>query len=212
MKSREEELLLEYSVSKLCHDLAGTIGGIANSIEFLSDDNPALREHAELLLKNTAKQLMDQFQFFRKLYGYVDIELSGILYQFLELAVNYLQYQKIEVKFDQKNIQEFNESISGINAKIIINTLYLLSKYLIGGGSISLKIENNDSMVFNIKGQNIKFDNIIEEIINNKIPEISVNTVTAQILYILKLINYAQLKFSLIEKKSEEITLTLTKI
>lgn len=56
--------------SRLCHDLAGPIGALQNSLELLAeDDDPALREQALDLVAMASSQASRKLRFFRLVFG-----------------------------------------------------------------------------------------------------------------------------------------------
>lgn len=206
---QEDILLAEYLSTKLCHDLAGNIGAIANSVELISE--PALREQAEELLKQASSQLMDRIQFFRKLYSYTDINMTGELYQLLELAKNYLLHRKIKLLFDEEELNKLS-NINNSHSKIIINVIYLCSNCLISGGEMNLSLAKDESLLLFLRGRILKFDQIIEDIIFNAKAEVVFDNKIIQAIYTSKLINKAKyLKFSLEKEEKDQLTFKLTK-
>lgn len=63
-------VLVAQLCSKLCHDLAGTIGAIANGAELLADEDDAdIREQALGLLAQSAEQAARRLKFYRIAFG-----------------------------------------------------------------------------------------------------------------------------------------------
>lgn len=56
--------------SKVCHDLISPVGALSNGVEVLAeDDDPEMREHALVLLENSAAQAAAKLKFARLAYG-----------------------------------------------------------------------------------------------------------------------------------------------
>ena len=56
--------------SKVCHDLISPVGALSNGVEVLAEDNdPEMREHAMMLLENSAAQAAAKLKFARLAYG-----------------------------------------------------------------------------------------------------------------------------------------------
>ena len=56
--------------SKVCHDLISPVGALSNGVEVLAeDDDPERREHAMMLLENSAAQAAAKLKFARLAYG-----------------------------------------------------------------------------------------------------------------------------------------------
>jgi hypothetical protein len=211
MAKRNEEIgLAEHLASKLCHDIAGTIGGIINSVEFLDDGNSTFKQQAEALLKKASKQLGDQFHFFRKLFGNIDINSVVDCTDLLELANNYLQYHKVKLIYDEKTFQQVD--INGLKAKAIINIIYVCARCLIGHGEMHLQYGKDHSLALSLVGKNLKVDPAIEQIIlNGQVDQEELSALNAQVFYTAKLIKQAELKFSLETHEENKMVFKLTK-
>lgn len=69
-ESGADLVLVAQLCSKLCHDLAGTIGAIANGAELLADEDDAdIREQALGLLAQSAEQAARRLKFYRIAFG-----------------------------------------------------------------------------------------------------------------------------------------------
>lgn len=69
-ESGADLVLVAQLCSKLCHDLAGTIGAIANGAELLADeDDTDIREQALGLLAQSAEQAARRLKFYRIAFG-----------------------------------------------------------------------------------------------------------------------------------------------
>ena len=56
----------ELLCTRLCHDLTGPIGAIANGAEFLSDEGFDMQGQAIELISSSAAQAVSRLQFYRK--------------------------------------------------------------------------------------------------------------------------------------------------
>jgi histidine phosphotransferase ChpT len=61
--------IAEYMCSRICHDLIGPVGAIANGIEFLGGDGDDMARDALALLEESAGQAARRLEFFRIAFG-----------------------------------------------------------------------------------------------------------------------------------------------
>lgn len=70
MSAAEELDLIALICSRLCHDLAGSIGAVNNGVELLAEEtDPAMREEAIGLIAQSASDAARRLAFFRLAFG-----------------------------------------------------------------------------------------------------------------------------------------------
>ncbi len=62
--------LAEVLCARLCHDLAGPVGAVANGAELLEEDDPAMQGEATALMAGAAGQVAARLRFFRAAFGW----------------------------------------------------------------------------------------------------------------------------------------------
>ena len=111
--------LNEVYVTKMCHDLAGTIGTLGNTVELFEID-PSFVKEGTSLLKNSARVLSARLKFFRALLG-LDTEITT----------------KIGDEYLKTTAPLF--TINGVvSTRLQLAFLLLASEILIRGGVITL--------------------------------------------------------------------------
>ena len=55
--------------SRICHDLVGSVGAIANGLEVLEEDDGEMREAAFELLNRSVGEALARLKFFRLAFG-----------------------------------------------------------------------------------------------------------------------------------------------
>ncbi len=68
--SVESIRLAELLCARLCHDLAGPAGAIANGAELMGEDDPGMAQEAAALMAGAASQLSNRLRFFRAAFGW----------------------------------------------------------------------------------------------------------------------------------------------
>lgn len=111
--------LNEILVTKMCHDLAGSIGTLSNTTELL-DVDPSFVKEGTALLKQSTAVLVSRLKFFRALLG-----LETDIYP--ELARGYLQTLPMPVIVTGK-----------VCSRLHLVFVLLASEILIRGGSVEI--------------------------------------------------------------------------
>lgn len=134
----------EIFITKMCHDLAGTIGSLNNTAELLSIDKSFVDDGVPLLMQST-KALVSKLKFFRALLG-------------SEMAV------APEIAKDYLDALPMSITLQGIaSSRIQLAFVLFGSEILIRGGSIQLN-ENG----FTCCGKSILCDVVKKDILLKK--------------------------------------------
>ena len=155
--------IAELIITKLCHDLAGPIGGINNGVEMLNEDDESLKDTALELLNMSSGEALSRLQFFRFAYGTVDTESSVSIENIKLLVNNFFNIAKSKPVWE---ISEGVENFTKKHAKLLVNSILTVSTFMLKGGEIIIKIK---SVGFSISGKSekIKVDERIKSIFDN---------------------------------------------
>ncbi len=129
--------LSELLSARICHDLAGPAGAIANGAELLADDDPALAREAGDLLAGSADQLAARLRFFRAAFGWEGgapasaAEAAIIAQGFFKPLPG--QAARLEIAFAPLRGEPGKPFL-----KLLLNMILLASEALPRGGRISV--------------------------------------------------------------------------
>src|SRR5271156_4908152 len=68
-KKMSEYTFAELLCTRLCHDLTGPVGAVANGAEFMSEEGFEMQGQHLDLITSSAEQAVARLQFYRKAYG-----------------------------------------------------------------------------------------------------------------------------------------------
>lgn len=117
--------LNEIFVTKMCHDLAGSIGTLNNTTELL-DMDPSFAKDATALLKQSASVLVARLKFFRVLLG-LETEITS------DIAQNYLATLPMNITVE-----------GAVSSRLHLVFIMLAGEILIRGGMVQL---TNNSLI-----------------------------------------------------------------
>ena len=154
-KNLNQVFIMELLSARFFHDIAGSIGAIANSVEFLKEEDEAMRSQSISLLDESSDDLMSKFKLLRQAYSFSDSNMS-IADTKINIA-GYLARKKIALSWDLSHVYiENSADIERIN-KIISNIVIICVSSMLEGHLISIKIENkldiSDFIVVKIHGE-----------------------------------------------------------
>lgn len=132
---------------KICHDFAGSIGVIDNSIQLTKSKD--YQEKATDLIQSSANKLIGRLQFYRHLYS-IPFDNNPIrVTEINELSNNFLKFHNYTIKltFEELKTLSVQDSLS----KIIMCIILIASNNLKQDGTINLKYKKSDDNFINIK-------------------------------------------------------------
>ena len=141
--------------SLICHDLAGSIGVIDNSLDLINPEElTSFTKDDYHFVSKAAKQAIIQIKFIRTVFGNSSNSIS--FNEAFELSKLYLGLKKIQLFWN-------NDSVAKeIEAKLIMSILYGSKIILPYGGSIKILQKNSSDFEIKLKGEKvIYFENII---------------------------------------------------
>jgi histidine phosphotransferase ChpT len=170
----------QFIATKLCHDLAGSIGAINSALEFIESDKPEMKQKAFSLIKMSSEQSVHRLVFFRNAYGIAKHQGEANLDEIKIIASDYFKYSKVKLIFSEKYFHLQDVFISSNQGKLMLCTIHHAYLSLIHGGEVIVTIEKEqDDIVVKISasGQSPKIDIEKNEILNGDRSLIDLSTV-----------------------------------
>lgn len=162
----------QYIATKLCHDLAGTLGAINSGLDFISSDNNDMRDKALNLIKSSSEQSVNRLIFFRQTYGVAKDPGECNLDEIKKTASDYFLSSKVKLDFHEKYFHVKDVYISANVGKLLLCLVHHAYLALIHGGEVKVVIDNNDGkqrIIISAIGTSPKIDNEKIDILNGKI-------------------------------------------
>ena len=166
--------LQEFLAAKFTHDLAGIMGALDNSVEFLESKNSEIHNKAHNLIKQGTSQLISRLKFFRQCYGNVSLVGEADILSLIDIANNFYQGSKIELIWKLGNAELSHSMISPREGKLMLNILYICGTCLIKSGKITISCKERDNKSYiKISGTSelIKIENYIKKLLLERTKE-----------------------------------------
>lgn len=162
--------LSQYIATKLCHDLAGSLGAISNGLDFITSDNEEMKERAIELIKTSSEQSVDRLVFFRQTYGIAKHDGEANLDELKKVASDYLKASKVTLDFHEKYFHIPDIFISANLGKLILCLIHHAYLNLIHGGEIVVVVEKNNKtkILISARGPSPKLDEEKDAILTKK--------------------------------------------
>jgi len=130
--------------SRLCHDLVGPVGAVANGAELLAEGGQDMLDDATSLISNSAGQAVRRLRFYRIAFGASGAASIGWA-EALQTTSALLEDHKTELKLDGNEIPgEGGESL-GILIKVALNAILMVSAGIPRGGVMSVQLRGDQS-------------------------------------------------------------------
>lgn len=182
--------LAEMLCTRLCHDLTGPIGALANGAEFLADDDFSMQGQAVELISQSAEQAVNRLQFYRSAYGMVKTPGEAVLSDVKNLIYDFFSGTKVSLDWPDSLTDALNISISRKMARLLQNMAIIASSTLIRGGIVSIRIQEESGkkiVSVSASGLKVKWDTEQEQVIAGSIGIDDVKPSTVQLFYTTKL-------------------------
>lgn len=131
---------LELFCARICHDLVGPVGAIANGVELLAEDGAALDGEVVALIAGSARSASRRLQFFRGAFGAGNTVSGG---QPLEgaraLAMPFFEEGKLQLTWPAPPAGLEARADRG-RARLILNLLLVAADCLPRGGDLDVDI------------------------------------------------------------------------
>lgn len=180
----------ELMSSRFCHDLAGSIGAINNSIDFLDSKNEEMRNKAIDLVHFSSNQAINRVTFFRKAYGFASKDIEVNLGDIRILITAFLDATKLKIAFDKS---WDSTSVNSILGKLILNSALIVAASIMHRGLITLSIKDSSKVKIVADSESYKVSEELLDILKGKGKSIEKNTRNIQHFYtyeVAKSINY----------------------
>ena len=184
--------ILELLSARMFHDLAGPIGAIHNSIEFLEEDNnPVIKEKAIKIVKSSSDEAIIRLKFFRYAYGNVD-DNEVSLHDIKPLIQDFLIDKRFKLSWEETLDKPVNSYI----AKIIMNFIVIASMALIQGGSLNIT-HNNEGVKIVFQDKNVILSEDTKSLLKGDLTHITLTSTNIQIYYTYLMIQAAKAKITI---------------
>lgn len=168
MEEKHGLMLARLLATRLCHDLAGPLGGMNNGVEFLKDslteqsevvgaDNSMVAQSVDLLALSAGEGAA-KLQLFRQAYGIInqvggETEINALG----ELLTNYFTHGKISVAIDSGELTVISHEMR----QLVVNCVMLVSSQLLSGGKVDITLTSHSFEIVGSGGA-IKQDGALE--------------------------------------------------
>jgi histidine phosphotransferase ChpT len=183
--SASETKLMELLCTRLCHDITGPVGAIANGAEFLAEEDTGMQGQAIELITQSASEAVNRLQFYRMAYGRVGAKGEANIADCKEIIKKFFENGKISLDWPDHYTEAANVPITRNMARLIYNLVIMAAGTLIRGGVVSIRLTKDESenAVVSIaaNGMTIKWDEKVEKALRKtvKVDELEAATVQA---------------------------------
>jgi len=176
--------MAELLCTRLCHDLTGPIGAVNNGAEFLSEEGFNLQGQAVELIISSANAAVVRLQFYRMAYGIVRDHGEASLADKKKMAVDFFADTKITLDWPDSHTDAAGISVSVKMARLIFNLLVVASSALIRGGSIAVRISQDEAhgkhITMTSAGPNLKWDPDLAKVFSGDLATSELNAKNVQ--------------------------------
>lgn len=130
--------------SRLCHDLVGPIGAVANGAELLAEGEQDMLDDATSLISNSAGQAVRRLRFYRIAFGASGAASIGWA-EALQTTSALLEDHKTELKLDGDGIPGEGGESQGILIKVVLNAILMVSAGIPRGGDMLVRLRGDQS-------------------------------------------------------------------
>lgn len=193
--------------TRMCHDLAGPLGGISNGVEFLSESlskDESTQQYLSLLALSSGEGSA-KLQMYRQAYGIINqIGDKTDLNILTDIFDNFFQQNKIDISWEAGGVN----AIDHRSRQLLVNLVLIASSTLITGGTLSIKCTDGDKLTISLfaQGQQIKRDPDLLKVFSRDMPLEQLTPQTAQAFFTVSLAdelgtnlehNYTETSFSI---------------
>ncbi|MDH5189205.1 MAG: histidine phosphotransferase family protein [Rhodospirillaceae bacterium] len=132
-------------VSRICHDLAGSVSAVNAGVELIKDDATTIDQEAMSLIDASANQSVRKLSFFRIVFGSGGgVNGSISLTELHDLARNFVEGSKITISWPE---QTDIERVDLDDGKALLGLILIAVDGLPRGGVISASVHNTEDGV-----------------------------------------------------------------
>lgn len=166
--------LAELLCTRLCHDLTGPIGAIANGAEFLTgEDGAKMQDMAVELINTSAAQAVARLQFYRRAYGRINDDGEANLESLRKIINDFFMDGKVTLDWPDAHTHASGVSISYKMGRLLINFIIIASAALLRGGVVAVRLEAGEgtkTVKVIASGKSVKWDSEIEKVLSEDVP------------------------------------------
>lgn len=200
----------ELMITKLCHDLSGSLSAISNGLELMNDDTAQeIQDESLKLVSQSAKDAITKLVFFRQVFGSSASDTTISYGSIQQMCDAFFAIRNIPVQWNLPVDEQIE--FPAVQAKMIMAFLCVISDGLIKNGTLKLEAVGADVRLTGA-AEMTKFPEANKHILqemsqeSNLDDDLSVKNVA--VFYLKMLLFRENVTFSLIEEPSQ-ITITL---
>lgn len=195
MPTLADTRLAELMCTRLCHDITGPVGAIANGAEFLAEEDSGMQDQAIELITQSASEAVNRVQFYRMAYGRVNHRGEASLMECKTLIQNYLSSGRVTLDWPEQHMEAAGIPLNRNVARLLYNMLILAVGTLIRGGVIAIRLQKKEGqscLVISASGLTIKWDEKIQRALSQNINIEELDPSTVQAYFTQKLAKEAE--------------------
>ncbi len=193
--------ITEVLMSRLCHELVGPVGAVANGIEFMieMEEDEGDTGDAVQLVSDSATRAASRLQFYRLAYGNAG-RVTESFVAFHEAATDFLKETRVTL--------DWSEPLNGglltkpAGGKIALIAIEILARGLSRGGTLTIEI-GRDETVFQAVGERMNLQGEARDVLVSPDAGTEINAHTVHCKYLMVLIEDAGLNLTLNEKDDQ---------
>lgn len=172
----DELRILELMCARLIHDLAGPVGAVNNSVDFLEEGDEIIKQKALEITKSSSAEAVLRLRFFRQAYGTLSNneansdELHALIEEFLA---------KTRIELDWKNRQA---TVSMLFAKLMLNFTILATTSLVYGGKLEFLVTEH-KLIIKFLSENLIFSDESNLLLMGNSENVIISSLNIQIYY-----------------------------
>ncbi|MBN8511795.1 MAG: hypothetical protein J0L79_02010 [Rickettsiales bacterium] len=155
--------LLQVLISKLCHDLAGSVSTIYNCVDLIDEDQASIKNQSRLLLSQETKNLVSKIKLYRYVYGYSNNALS--ITELIELLKENIPNEKMKI---ETSVHDSSSTIDVNIAKALFCLFTFFHDNPRKNGVIYLSCDRNMNIGLRFSSSVFEFNLQSLQIITNK--------------------------------------------
>lgn len=146
--------LCELLAARLCHDLVGPIGAVANGVELIGEDGSGADAEVVRLISGSAKVASNRLQAFRVAFGSGNtLPSTGWSSTVRDLAKGLVEENKASLDW-QPIPPEAEAAVDRRLAKVLLNLVLIALDSMMRGGTVRLETSaGKDSILVTVRGQ-----------------------------------------------------------
>jgi histidine phosphotransferase ChpT len=163
--------------AKLCHDLVGPVGAVANGVELVREFGVEDADEALDLIQESAARASDRLQFFRVAYG-LAAGVASSVGEGKKLAD--AMFASHNVTIDWSGVAAPGDKIGERPVKLLFNILLLATEALPRGGTVTVRLGETRPLRLDItasgEGAKLSEELLAAAALTTEVPELTART------------------------------------